>query len=274
MTIVRLALVPVILLGCSACLSLDFMFLDAPTVDRYDLDPELVPADRTEVVQFDGPQGMLAGAWAHQDPPAPPLVFLHGNGGNVQTNWDRVAYYWGWGTHDVFAPDYTGYGMSEGTASFEALSGDGEAILRYVSDATGVPTEDIPVIALSLGGFVALHGVDDAPVSALVLQSVFANSDLLLDTSLRLDVPPGWFFADDWENDRAIASIDAPVFIIHGLADDFIDPDSGPILFDAASDPKELWQPEGVDHADLFEVLPEEYRSRTEAFFAAHGVDR
>ncbi len=58
-----------------------------------------------------------------------------------------------------------------------------------------------------------------------------------------------------------------PVFLVHGLADDFIDPRSSNLLFNAASEPRELWQPEGVNHADLFEVLPDDYRSRTSAFF-------
>lgn len=268
----RLSLVAIALSLCTGCITLDFMFLDAPRLEQYTLDPELVPAELTEIVQFDRGDGtMLAGAWARQDAAvaSPPLVFFHGNSSNVETSWDRVAYYWGWGRYDVFAPDYTGYGVSGGEASWEGLIGDGAAILRYVSQTTGTPIEQIPVVALSLGGFVALHGALEAPPEAIVLQSVFANSDLLLDTSLRLDVPAGWFFAEDWENDRAIAQLEVPVFIIHGLADDFIDPSSGPLLHDAAAGPRELWQPEGIGHADLFELLPEAYEERASAFFDA-----
>lgn len=260
-------MLPILLSGC---LSLDFMFLDAPRVDAYDFDPELVPPERVEEVTFDRGDGTrLSGVWLRQDPPvdAPPLVFFHGNSSNLQTDFARIAWYWSWGDRDVFAPDYSGYGRSEGEASWENLQGaDGHATLRYVSETAGVPISDLPVVALSLGGFVALHTADDLPPRALVLESVFANSQLLLDGSLRMDVPAGWFFAEDWENDRAIGAVEVPVLVIHGLADDFVDPRSGEILFDAAHSPKELWQPEGVGHADLYELLPDDYRERAGEF--------
>lgn len=257
----------------SGCLSLDFMFLDAPRVDAYTFDPDIVPPELTEAVTFDRGDGTrLAGVWLRQDAEvaSPPLVFFHGNGSNVETELERIAFYWSWGGYDVFAPDYSGYGASEGEASWENLAGaDGHAALRYVSEATGVSVDDIPVVALSLGGFVALHTADDLPPRALVLESVFASSDLLVDRSLRLDVPPGWFFAADWENDRAIGRVRVPVLVIHGLADDYIDPVSGEILFEAANDPKQLWQPEGVGHADLYELRPDEYRNRATSFVEA-----
>ena len=216
----------------TGCLSLDFMFLDNPQVKAYDFDPKEIPEENIEVVQFDRGDGtMLGGVWLKQDPDllSPPMIFFHGNSGNVEDNFDRLEWYWSWGEYDVFAPDYSGWGISEGEASWENLRNkDGVAAIDHVYDKTGIVSEDVPMIALSLGGFVAIHAVDERPAQALILQSVFANSDLLLDTSLKMDVPPGWFFAADWENDVAIRELGGtPTFIIHGLADDFIDPESG-----------------------------------------------
>ncbi len=66
--------------------------------------------------------------------------------------------------------------MSEGEPSWENLSQrDGVAILDYVAASTGYRMDDIPVIALSLGGFVAIHAADQRAPQALVLESVFAN---------------------------------------------------------------------------------------------------
>lgn len=260
------------LVGLSTgCMSLDFMFLDTRPTRAYSFDHDLVPTENVELVQFDRGDGtQLQGVWLRQDPilPAPPLIFFHGNSGNLEDFYPRLEYYWTWG-YDVFAPEYSGFGASEGEASWENLHDhDGVAAIDYVSTTTAFASDDIPMVALSLGGFVAIHAVDERPAQALVLQSVFANSDLLLDTSLKLDVPDGWFFEDQWENDVAISEIGGtPVLIIHGLADDFVDPSSGPILFDAARGDRELWQPKGVDHADLWEVEPDEYRARSEEFF-------
>lgn len=270
-----LALAAALALG-TGCMSLDFMFLDAPQVDAYRFDEGLVPATLTEEVRFDRGDGVeLAGVWLRQPytTSQPALVFFHGNGNNLETDFERIAWYWSWGAFDVFAADYSGYGASDGEASWDALATrDGEAILRYVADTRGVAVDTLPVVALSLGGFVAIHAADDASPRALILESVFANSDLLVDESLRLDLPPGWFFEEDWENHRAIADVRAPLFVIHGLADDYIDPRSGPILHDAAgSEIKELWQPEGVGHSDLFRVDPDGYRDRVLEFLATRA---
>ncbi len=54
----------------------------------------------------------------------------------------------------------------------------------------------------------------------------------------------------------------APIFLIHGMDDTFLDPDYAMELYEAAPDPKELWRPEGVAHAGLEETLSEEYAAR------------
>ena len=133
----KLLCLPLVLLTCSACLSLDFMFLDAPQVDAYELDPELIPPELVEVVSFDRGDGtQLAGLWARQDAttPSPPLVYFHGTSNHLGTSFPRIAYYWGWGGYDVFAPEYSGFGTSEGEAGWTNLTDlDGHAALTYVS---------------------------------------------------------------------------------------------------------------------------------------------
>ena len=52
-------------------------------------------------------------------------------------------------------------------------------------------------------------------------------------------------------------------------------PISGPILFDASgADVKELWQPKGVNHSDLFEVDPDGYRTQAGDFIDAQLFGR
>ncbi len=248
----------------TGCMSLDFMFLNGEKIDDYTLHDKVIPAElveRVEVVREDGV--VLQGVWARQPEPAPPLIYFHGNGSNIQTQWDRMGHYWSWGTHDVFIIDYAGYGASEGEATWDGLATqDGVATVNYVSEQTGYAPEEIPWVALSLGGFVSLKTNEHIPAQSIILESVFANADSLVDDSLRLDTSDGWFFREEWNNEDNITRALSPVFIIHGLADDFILPESGPMLFEAAVTEKQLWQPEGVDHGDLWEVEPEAFQER------------
>ena len=101
---------------------------------------------------------------------------------------------------------------------------------------------------------------------------------------LKLPVPPGFTVSTDvctyyYDNGRrypselkaqvnaAIRKTEAPILIVHGLDDDFVIPESAPLLYDAAPGPAELWQPEGVGHSDLWEVKPEAYQERAFDWF-------
>ena len=262
------------LLLLSGCvLPLDSQFF-SPTVDTEDyVFPDgVVPATALEEVTFESTDGtLLYGVWAHQSPSKPPMIFFHGNSGDLVSNFDRVEAYYAWGKYDVFMADYRGYGRSEGSCSYDGImEQDGAAIVDYVSTTTGVAPEDIPWIGHSLGGAVAIHTNDSVAAQSVVLESTFGSAQELLDDTTNTSLPSGWFFTDPFDNIAAIANITSPVFIIHGLADTFIPPINGQNLYNAAPDPKELWQPEGVGHSDSITLIPDDYRQRVLAFQAQY----
>ena len=257
----------------AGCMTLDFAVFPAETVDAYVLDfPDTVPASAVEEVRFTTPDGIaLAGVWLHQDPPAPPMIFFHGYTANLDAYTDRMAYYYGWGRYDVFCFDFRGYGTSDGVADEAGvLETDGVAAADYVARATGTPLDDIPWITLSLGASVAAHSNDERLAQAVVYESMYASADDVLDDSVGMDLPQGWFLEGDYDNVEAISKVQSPVFLIHGTEDTFIPPTHVGLLYDAAPDnPKQLWQPEGVGHSDIIDVLPDEYRDRVLAFLDA-----
>lgn len=266
----KLLMVPYLLALAPACMSLDGMVLPGDPVEAYALPDDVIPASAQEIVSFPSGDGAtLYGVWAHQDPPRPPLIWIHGNGASFQNDFERVEFYWAWGAYDVFALDYRGYGMSDGPATRDGiLEEDGLAAVRYVSEVTGVPPEQIPWVTLSLGSAVAAHTSDEIASRGIVLESLFASTDRLLDEGSGLDLPTGWFFTDGFDNVDAVRGSLSPIFVIHGLADDFIDPKYGREVFRAAPEPKQLWQPQGVNHSDSIEVLPDQYTERVLAFLA------
>lgn len=254
------------ILALAGCMTFDWAVFAPVKVDEYALDFGSVPPELVEEVSFESLDGtLLFGVWAHQRSPAPPLIFFHGNAENIDFYSNYVEYYWGWGTHDVFVVDYRGYGRSEGTADENVLLMDGIATARYVATTRGVLDEAIPWLSVSLGSAVAVHTNDEVGAKALVLDSMFATADDVLDDSVGLDLPLGWFVADPvYDNVAAIAAIQDPVLLIHGRDDDFIPPDHVEALYDAAPEPKELWRPEGVGHAEAIDVVPDLYRAAVE----------
>lgn len=259
------------------CMSLDGMVIPAHPSDSYDLSSDVIPAELIEEVSFSSTDGTtLFGAWARQPSSRPPLIYIHGNGAPFDGDWYRVEHYWEWGTHDVFAFDYRGYGKSEGSPTFQGiLEEDGLAAVNYVAETAGVDPATIPIVALSLGAAVTTHTADETPLAGIVLESMFASTEKLQDDSLGLDLPTGWFFRETWDNVAAIAEIDCPVFLIHGQADDFTASTASIELFNAAPDPRFIWRPQGVNHSDVLDVDPDGYDARVRSFLEhpAQGPD-
>jgi pimeloyl-ACP methyl ester carboxylesterase len=257
-------------LQLAGCMSLDGLVINGRPKDAYDFSSEVIPEGLIETVTFESEDGAeLWGMWARHDPPLPPLMWIHGNGGAMDDTMDRIETYWGWGTHDIFAFDYRGFGRSQVPGTRDGiLEMDGLAAARFLSDSTGVPSEEIPWIALSLGSAVAVHTNDEIPAAAIILESMFASTDALLDDGSGLDLPTGWFFREAWDNVEATRSTQSPLFIIHGLADDYVQPDYALEVYAAAPGPRRLWRPEGVAHSDIHEVMPEAYKDRVLDFLA------
>jgi hypothetical protein len=268
---------PMMFLLAPGCMALDGMVIPSYPLDAYTFPTDVIPADAMEEVTFPsgGDGATLAGAWFRQPGGAPPLIWFHGNGGPIDDYFDRIEHYWSWGTYDVFAFDFRGFGKSTGPGTRDGiLEEDGAAAARYVSEVTGVPLEEIPWVTLSLGAAVATHTNDEVPCKGMVLESMFASTDLLLDRGSGLDLPTGWFFEDTWDNEAAIADIQSPVYIIHGQQDDFIDPEASTRVYAAApNNPKWIWRPVGVDHTSVIEDEPEKYDASVLSFFANPYVD-
>jgi fermentation-respiration switch protein FrsA (DUF1100 family) len=58
-----------------------------------------------------------------------------------------------------------------------------------------------------------------------------------------------------------------PVFIIQGLTDTTVPPESGERLYNAAGEPKSLWVEPDVGHLEMMHKFPAEYERRVTMFF-------
>lgn len=148
--------------------------------------------------------------------------------------------------------------------------------------------EDITSIGMlgnSLGGTLSIqYAAENGAIKALVVHSAFSSMRDTINTSVRYftDLPPFPFatlirFWAEREIKGDIDDIDAkkwigkisprPILIIHSLSDVAISPESGELLLEAAAEPKELWQVEGVRHASFDTELAEAFEDKVGKFF-------
>jgi fermentation-respiration switch protein FrsA (DUF1100 family) len=218
----------------------------------------LTPRD----VFFNSPDGLrLHGIYInHQGPTRRGVVLVcHGNKENLSTHvlldlWlVREGY-------DLFIFDYRGYGRSEGKATVDGIHMDALAALRTLLHMPANREERIIVYGKSLGGAVAVHTVaasaQKSRVRALIIESAFSDYRIKAREEVR-KTPTGWLvmypvsllvnnrFSPLRWIDRASP---VPVLIIHGTHDLVVHVEHGRLLYEAAEEPKEYWEINGMGH--------------------------
>jgi fermentation-respiration switch protein FrsA (DUF1100 family) len=181
------------------------------------------------------------------------LVLFQGNAGNLGNRIHLAMPLALRGFGVVLAP-YRGYGGASGKPTEEGLFRDGRAILEALEGA-GVPRAEIVLWGESLGGGIATWlaaaaAGEQRPIRALVLQAPF-TSVWQRAGELYPFVPARWLVLDRFDNLSRIASVGAPLLIVHGEADTVIPASHGRRLLEAARVPKAgIFIPE-ADHNDL-----------------------
>jgi hypothetical protein len=177
------------------------------------------------------------------------VVFFHGNGGNLNEEWDRIQMLWDMG-YTVFAMDYRGYGKVEGTPSEEGVYQDGRASLdsvfsRLVVEATeeepSAQALGVVYYGHSLGSAVAIQMAIDNPPMALITESAIGGAQAFTDDAIGMGLDASVFMDTRFDNIAKIPSIFRPKLIMHGEADDFVRFEFSEILFERAADPKQFY---------------------------------
>lgn len=145
------------------------------------------------------------------------LLFSHGNAEDLGHAIERARLLSPILGVNIFAYEYTGYGLSTGAASEEATYADIEAAFQYLTAVLGVPWSSIILYGWSLGSGPSVHLASRLPVRGVVLHSAFAS--VYRCASSLLAALPG----DAYPNVERIGAVRCPIYIVHGV-DDFITP--------------------------------------------------
>ncbi len=187
------------------------------------------------------------------------VLFLHGNAENISTHFRSIAWLPAEG-FNVLAPDYRGYGASEGTPSLAGMQLDIDAAMRSLLAHQDVDPNRIIIFGQSLGGALAIHyaahNAYRANIRAVVIDSAFYDYRQVANEKLAASFitwPFQWLpwltIDNDYSPAASIAALSPlPLLLIHGDQDMVVPAHHSRQLFERAGEPKELWIIPGAGH--------------------------
>ncbi len=248
----------------------------APIPDAAD-----VTALPVQDVSFYNWRGELLSGWlALTTPDAPVIILNHGTPGNRMSMLSRAVFLFNHG-FNVLLFDFQSYGKSQGMMSTLGMveSEDILAAISYLHSLPATMFSKIGVLGLSMGATAAvLAAARTTDILALVAESCPVDATLV-----KTDVPNEAARAADRLLVEQVFGVDItqarPIDVVHKLAGhtaiffvngdaDTITPLSGmQALYDNAGTPKQYWVVPGAQHAQSFDVDPQDYIQHVDAFF-------
>ena len=226
--------------------------------------------------------GLRLSAWYTAPQNGALILVAHGYGDRRSEEFYALFAEHGYG---VIAWDFRGHGASDGEmvtfGYYETL--DVDAALDFALAQPGV--EHIGGWGGSMGAATMIRATALHPeIEALVADSAYTS----LDEVLRLRVPfpvmnPLIHYFAELESGLsldAVRPIDdigriapRPVFLIQGLDDSMVPPDSAQRLYAAAGDPRQIWTAPGVPHLNMYAYFRTRYTKRVIKFFDTYLID-
>lgn len=219
-------------------------------------DPARIPPDATglggveeiELAAADGTK--LIGWYAKAAVGKPTVLYFHGNAANAANRAPKIdmMIQSGFG---VFYLNNRGYGGSGGSPTEADNVADAIAAYDYVR-GLGVPAEKIVAFGESLGSGQAVQLAAERPVGAVVLEAA-PTSTVDVGRSIYFWLPLGLLLTDQYNVERDIVRVTAPLLILHGERDEVIPVDMGRRIYNAANEPKQIELFGEGRHNDLFD---------------------
>jgi hypothetical protein len=201
-------------------------------------------------VWFQARDGVRLHGWLVPGPTRTTLLWCHGNAGNISHRLENIRLFVDELGAGVFIFDYRGYGRSEGVPTEAGLVEDARAAREALRrELRG--DDRIVYFGRSLGAAVAVDLALAQPPAALVLESPFTSVRAMANRTLP---GAGYLFRTRWDSLAKIGAIRAPLFVLHGDADEVVPYELGRELFAAAPEPKTFVTIRGARHNDTYHV--------------------
>ena len=151
----------------------------------------------------------------------------------------------------ALAIDYRGYGGSTGIPTETGIRLDALAAFDFIRREA--PQSKIAVYGESFGSGPAVALATRRPVAGLLLNAPFASVLRLFKRSAPPILPYRWLLSDQYDSERLIRRVTAPVMILHGTADANIPIAEARRLYQAAGRSKTMIEVEGAGHTEAMQ---------------------
>ena len=173
-----------------------------------------------------------------------PVLFLHGNAGNLSNRVERLRE-----LHDaglsVLALDYRGYGLSSGRPTPAGMALDARAAWDHLTGPAAHAAQDVVLFGSSLGAAVALELAAQVTPARVVLEAPFLSVRAMARETVAF-LP--LFVVPDWHDNLAtLQRVRVPVAIFHGTADRVVPFEHGRALA-ASSEAASFHAVDGAGH--------------------------
>jgi uncharacterized protein len=242
-------LIAAYLVICAAAYFGHRMFMYFPDPAR--IPPEAAGLENVEEVEFAAADGTKLVSWyAPAQEGKPTILYFHGNAANAANRAPKIDMMLESG-FGVFYLNNRGYGGSGGSPTEANNVADAIAAYDYVR-GLGVPPDKIVAFGESLGSGQAVRLAAARPVAAVVLEAPL-TSTVEVGRSIYFWLPLSLLIADQYNVERDIARVTAPLLILHGEQDEVIPVDMGRRIYNAANQPKRIEVVRDGRHNDLFD---------------------
>src|SRR5690554_2949549 len=176
--------------------------------------------------------------------PKATILFFHGNSGDlVRTHWSMTLLLQE--GFQVFAIDYSGYGLSEGKAKRKHLLNDGNAAVDYLISREDVKGKKVIIYGQSLGGHLAsvVATNNQDKIDALVIEGAFSShKDIGKEFAGFLGK---WLVKEMYSAKASLPGFTKPFLVIHSTEDEIIPFYMGKDLYNVANEPKTFYEIDG-----------------------------
>ena len=204
------------------------------------------------------------------------MLITHGNGGNISVRLDQYREFVTRFRHiDIFALEYRGYGLSEGSPSEGGIALDAIAARRWIDERIRDAYQLKPALVYfgrSLGGAVATRLAATEPPDALIMECPISSiPDLAKTMTPWRYLPIEKLIHNRFDTVCHAREMRCPVLVMHSEFDEIVPIECGRMVYDATQGPKQFYTIKGAPHngADYYD--PEGYYSVMGEFLSALG---
>lgn len=242
-----------VLLYVAVCLFMTWgqeKFLFHPEVVAHDHQWNLPPgAQEIWLTAEDGAK--VNGVFHAADSAQGAVLFLHGNGGNLESPFRYRDLFHEHGYHFLVI-DYRTYGKSQGPMSEQGLIFDAEAAYEYLKSK--VPENQIYIYGQSLGSGIATRIAAKYKPRMLFLEAPYTSIVEVAQGDYPF-LPVSWLLNYPLRSRDYISQVQCEVIIFHGTEDDVIPYEMG-VEMSQLANKAQLITVEGGDHMACFKSGP------------------